>query len=155
MLLLLCTRIGYENFSARDTLVSSQLDRRLFRSRVHSIETKGQFDRSVGRLFFVLLSTAKLNIFKQIWQIVSSLLTDWTDSWLRSNRQLSIKTTYDWNNLRSNWLAFTFWTITANHCLLQRKCDFFFLSHTNRNSLLTYKLGLLTTRVPYMTPVTS
>ena len=28
--------------------VSSQFDRRLFRSRVHSIETKGQFDRSKG-----------------------------------------------------------------------------------------------------------
>ena len=61
-------------------LVSSQFDRRLFRSRVHSIETKGQIEAKVSieeqmkktetqcicRLFFVLLSTAKLNIFKQI-----------------------------------------------------------------------------------------
>ena len=29
-------------------VVSSQFDRRLFRSRVHSTETKGQFDRSKG-----------------------------------------------------------------------------------------------------------
>ena len=28
--------------------VSSQFDRRLFRSRVHSVETKGQFDQSKG-----------------------------------------------------------------------------------------------------------
>ena len=61
-------------------VVSSQFDRRLFRSRVHSIETKGQIEAKVSieeqmkktetqcicRLFFVLLSTAKLNIFKQI-----------------------------------------------------------------------------------------
>ena len=31
-----------------DVMVSSQFDRRLFRSRVHSIETKGQFGRSKG-----------------------------------------------------------------------------------------------------------
>ena len=30
------------------TFVSSKFDRRLFRSRVHSIETKGQFDPSKG-----------------------------------------------------------------------------------------------------------
>ena len=37
---------------------------------------------------------------------MSPILTDWTDSCLRSNRLLSIETTFDQNNLRSNWLAF-------------------------------------------------
>ena len=39
----------YDQFiSSQYVAVSSQFDRRLFRSRVHSIETKGQFDRSKG-----------------------------------------------------------------------------------------------------------
>ena len=82
-------------------LCDIESDRRLFRSKVHSIETKGQFNRSIGfdrkvmiktetqciyRLFFVLLSSAKLNIFKQIWFVL-------------------IEMTFK-KNLQLNWLAF-------------------------------------------------
>ena len=66
------TTVGTETVSSYD-----QFDRRLFRSRVYSIETKGQFDRSKGfdrRVSddknwdsFINASTAKLNIFTQIW----------------------------------------------------------------------------------------
>ena len=61
--------------------ISSQFDRRLFRSRVHSIETETQC--IIYRLFFILLATAKLNIVKQIWFV-------------------SIETTLDRNNLRTD-----------------------------------------------------
>ena len=37
--------LSFQDFGKK---VSSQFDRRLFRSRVHSIETKRQFDRSKG-----------------------------------------------------------------------------------------------------------
>ena len=61
--------------------MSSQFDRRLFRSRVHSIETETRC--IIYRLFFVLLATAKLNIVKRIWFV-------------------SIETTLDRNNLRTD-----------------------------------------------------
>ena len=55
------------------------------------------------RLFFVLLSTTKLNIFKQIWFV-------------------SIKTTFDRNNLWSNWLAFcsTEWPNSIKHAWINK-----------------------------------
>ena len=39
---------GGRQYCLITAFVSSKLDRRLFRSRVHSIETKGQFDPSKG-----------------------------------------------------------------------------------------------------------